>query len=522
MYYYINSNMEYIDMIDSTVSGLKDLFEKYKDNEYMVQRICNHINTILPNTLDAEYENYNERLIRTNTLHADQETFIKVFLSKCQYFYLNSTNCFYEYDNNSKYRIVKEDEIHHKLLSTITEDKKLMDWKHKTRINVIKQIKERSLFKTIPDTTTIQNVLNVLCPTFFPSKYSAKYFLTIIGDNILKKNTSVKIIKKESHIFNELESITYMIGCHSIVQNFVSKYHENHNYRMYRLLSMNDNFSTEIWRNSIKQLGLDLLCVATHYSNRYENSENYISKCSDIQLRDYTFFLHVNGQQQIVEKFINYSLEKTDDPALIISWKNLHYIWKLYLSAMKMPNMIYSHSLKNMIKQSIDYDENGDFFCKVTSRFLPSIGEFLFFWGTHIFTQTNDEFVEELEVNELHELFKKVYPYTSISENELLKLIRHFFSDIIVIEDKYVMNVNVAKSLWNKNENILESLEVYKSLQLSPSNKIVSFDELYQNYTDYCCKNKIFITNKKYFEKYVSYKLKEFIVFDTFIGGGWF
>ena len=78
MCHYIKTTMDYIEMIDSSVNGLKELFEKYKENEYMVQRIYNHINTILPNTLDTEYEHYNERLIRTNTLHADQETFIKV------------------------------------------------------------------------------------------------------------------------------------------------------------------------------------------------------------------------------------------------------------------------------------------------------------------------------------------------------------------------------------------------------------------------------------------------------------
>ena len=89
------------------------------------------------------------------------------------------------------------------------------------------------------------------------------------------------------------------------------------------------------------------------------------------------------------------------------------------------------------------------------------------------------------------------------------------------MEDKYILNVKVSQTLWNKNENILESLDLYKSLNLTPTNKIVSFDDLYQNYTEYCCKKKIFITNKKYFEKYVSYKLKEFVVFDTFIGGGW-
>jgi hypothetical protein len=512
-------NMDYF---ESSTTHLKELYEKYKDNEYMTQRIYNHIHYNLPNTLDTEYENYNERLIRTNTLHADQETFIKVFLSKHQYFYLNSTNCFYEYSSNSKYKIVREDEIQHKLLSTITEDKKLMDWKHKTKINIIKQIKERSLFKSIPNSVTIQNVLNVLCPAFFPSKTSAKYFLTIIGDNILKKNTSVKIIKKHIVEFNELEAITYMIGYNTITQNFTSKYHENHVYNMYRLLSINDNFSIDIWRSVIRQLGLDLLCVATHYSNRYENSENYINQCSDNVLKDYTLFLKINSQEQIISQFMSHSIKKVEDTAFTISWKNLHYIWKLYLSTMKLPNMIYSNSLKQILKQHIEYDDATDTFLKVTSKFLPSIGEFLLFWESHICIQTNVDvdFIEELEVNDLYELFKKVYTSTTILENDLFKLIRHFFPDIEIVENKYMLNVSCLPFLWNKNENILESLDCYKSKQTESLN-IVSFDELYQNYTNYCGQNKLLITNKKYFEKYVSYKLKDFVVFETFIGGGW-
>ena len=81
----------------------------------------------------------------------------------------------------------------------------------------------------------------------------------------------------------------------------------------------------------------------------------------------------------------------------------------------------------------------------------------------------------------------------------------------------------------------MESLDIYKHKQLtnksndnnsennnnSQTNSIISFDDLYQNYINYCHEKHFLIVNKKYFEKYVGYKLKDFVVFDTFIGTDW-
>jgi hypothetical protein len=120
----------------------------------------------------------------------EQQLFIQIFLNKNKYFYLPNNNLFYEY-NGEKYLIIKEDDIIHKLLSSISKERVLLQWKHKTKANIIKQIKERSLFSSVPETDTIQNVLNVLYQSFFSSKNAAKYFLTIIGDNILKKNQNL-------------------------------------------------------------------------------------------------------------------------------------------------------------------------------------------------------------------------------------------------------------------------------------------------------------------------------------------
>ena len=510
------------DMYANSITNLTELLKKYKDNEYMTQRIHTHLSSILPNTLESESNNYNERVIRLNTLLADQEIFIKVFLSKYQYYYLNSTNCFYEYRNNTNYTIVKEDDIHHKLLSNITEDRKIMEWRHKTKNSVIRQIKERTLFTSVPHTHTIQMVLNMLYPMFFPSKSAAKYFLTIIGDNILKKTVSVKIFNKQIHIFNELDTIIYVIGSNTITQNFISKYHDTHQYGMYRLLLLNENCSFNIWSDVVGKLGLNLLCVAAHYSNQYGDSENYLAQSSDEILRSYSLFFKNNSQTEIIENFVKTALVKTDDPEFEISWKNIHYIWKYYLSTLKLPNMIYSNSLKQTLKNFIEYNETSDVFTKVTSKFLPSISEFILFWGKHIFssTKTDDiQFIEEFEINELYELFKKVNPTTTISENEMCKLISHFFSDIQIIDNKYLLNIACDTTLWNKKHNIVQSLTHFKTTVEQPH--MNSFDELYQFYTKYCNDSHYLIVNKKYFEKYIVFLLKPFIIFETFVSGDW-
>ena len=53
----------------------------------------------------------------------------------------------------------------------------------------MKQIKDKKLFQSIPETETIQNVLNFLYPFIFDDKETAKYFLTILGDNIFYGST---------------------------------------------------------------------------------------------------------------------------------------------------------------------------------------------------------------------------------------------------------------------------------------------------------------------------------------------
>ena len=455
----------------------------------------------------------------------EQQIFIQVFLNKNQYYYLPSNNCFYEY-NGKNYFIIKDDDIIHKLLSSISKERILLQWKHKTKFNILKQIKERSLFSSIPETDTIQNVLNILYPYIFTTKDQAKYFLTILGDNILKKNQNLIFLanSKIKKMLSEIDTVSYFsIGFTNITNNFIIKYHENHSYDNCRLIKVNENSSIDLWKDTLIKNGLDLICVATHYSNRYENSDNYLKNIP---------------QQEIISSFCIKCFQSTNNDStnndFKIEWKNVHFIWKQFISSLSLPNMIYSNTLKNKLKETFSYDELSDSFINITSKYLPIESDFIKFWEKTIVINESEEFSqnleEELEIDELCMLFKNWVKQNSeetllssgnISEENVVKILKHFFPNIEIIEDKYVLNINCT--MWNKSKDIIKSIEFIKNeLKKNEFVALISFDDAYNYYVKFCnSKSYKFIISKRYFEKYLYSKMNEHIVYEKFIETEW-
>jgi len=522
--------------MDDLNNIVNNLFIQFQDNTYALNRLNYYINN-LSLFISNDLINYEKRQIRTNELTAEYDIFCNVFLSKHKYYYLSNNNCFYEY-NDKTYKNIKEDDIHYNLLSTITEEGKLTQWKHKTKLHIIKLIKDRNIFKSIPESYTIQAILGCLQTTIFSTKNAAKYFLTILGENLLKKNTNCiyfvhSNIKKFLQLIDEISYIT--IGT-SITNNFLSKHHETHNLSCYRLIKTNDiQISYDVVKDMLNKLGIDLLCVASHYSQRYQNAESFLTHIKD----DHNFINHImfltnNSTELVINAFVDQCLVRGNEESFCISWKNMHYIWKLYLSSIHIPNMIYYNNLKEILKSKLDYKEENDVFINITSKYLPQISIFLQFWETYILVisnneDNNSEYNYEYEIDELILLFKSVYPSNNMGEEDVLKIIKHFFYPSVVIKnDKYITNIKC--SLWEKSHDINLALSHYIELLKNESisdynniNSLISFDDLYHQYHSFCNAfmyvNKVnsLIVSKHYFEKYIEIYLKDYIQFDKFI-----
>ena len=236
---------------------IEDLYTKYKNYPYVLHRLNIHIEN-LPATLEQEAENHEKRQNRNALLNSEQKTFVQVFLKKHQYFYHATNNTFFEYDNKH-YSKIKEDDILYNLLTGISKDDILIQWKYKTKTNVIKIIKERNLLKSIPETYTIQRVLKFLSPSIFKTKNETKYFLTILGDNILKKKNSNIYLTNSStkKLLNEIDNLGSMfLGLNNVNGNFITKYHENNDYdkKFFNFLtSKNYTFITSLGCDEIYQ-----------------------------------------------------------------------------------------------------------------------------------------------------------------------------------------------------------------------------------------------------------------------------
>ncbi len=506
-----------------------ELNMKYKDNSYMIQRLETHLLN-LPNLLEQENKKYDERVTRFNELTTEQDNFHKVFLSKHQYFYMPYNNIYYEYDGKT-YKIIKDDDIHYKLLTTITDEQKLVQWKHKTKQIIIKKIKERLLLKSTPETYTIQNVLGFL-QSIFHTKTEAKYFLTVLGDCILKKNSENLLYFVSSNLkrfISLIDSIVYVTTGNSIMSHFITKYHDSHKLNLYRLIKTDENInslSTYLIKDALNNIGIDLLCVATHYSERYTNSDNYLN---EKDIKNYVLYFSQKSSETIIEDFLEQCIENVNIESEI-TWKNLHYIWKLYLSSINIPNMIYSQQLQDILLTKLNYknDLGNVIFTGVTSKYLPNVRSFLSFWEKHITIIDEDATADdEYEIDELITLYKNADKKNGqITDMSMIKMICHYFSpQVEVIDNKYVTNIRC--NLWSKHDDINDFLQNYKLQNSKQNSDIISFDDLYQSYKLYLKAKNIFgqntnpIISKHFFEKYLSNQLSEYVKFEKFVSSDW-
>ena len=526
-------------------------------NEYILERIHTYVKTQLPQSIKNYQTAHSERETRKKSLALVADEITESFLNRTKYFYCPASELYFTYNNQVRYSLIHEDEIHHRILSFTsgangataspsetnrTSASISTSAKYRIKNKIIKSIQSRDILSSIPESRTIQNVIGQLYPALFRTRDHAKYFLTILGDVLLKKSAPlvyfIPPVAKE--FIKDLGGECYSLfgsASNAFTTAFKFKYYE-HQYKDCRVVDINAPATPSSAsllssppgsRNAgfrlshmpdLKSTVIDVFCVAAHYSHRFGSADDFLRlHCKTPEVGAHAWFLRDRTDQQIINEFVEYATEPASADHEI-SMTNMLYLWKMYLSEFRLPTMFFAATLRAKLAEYASASVASDAFPHRTSRYLPVVSQFRQFWGEHCIV--NDTEIE-LEIDELSTLFKDYTGGTmgSASDTTLLGILRHFYPDIIIEDDKYILNVGCR--LWNKNAEINEYLLQFKEQCISHN---LSFPQpLYNAYEYYCGRcyaaTKRRIISKRYFEKYFMEEYSEYLDENSMITINW-
>ena len=533
--------------IQSATKIIQEIYAKYAENKYMLNRAHSYICEQLPTTLENIQKNHEQRQLRIEELTHEQDFFIQSFLTNNPYFYIPSTEKYFFYDGEH-YQLCKEEDVMYNILSAISKDRSLLAWKQRTKVYIMKRIKENNLLKSVPESNTIQHILDLLYPTLFSTRAEAKYFLTILGDNIFKKNGDIVhfITVNAKHFIREINNLCQLVVGVNLGQSFRHKYHE-HEYNNCRLVNINESVKNEnVWDMILQNSIIDLICVACHYSIRYGNSDDYVLNSSnESSLIEKVFYLKNIQPEDLVNNFIDDFLQKNDSVVARLSdassttqitWKSMQYLWKNYLDSKNLPMIMFQNTLKQFLIQKMGdyYNEEADSFIGICSKYLPEIQKFIVFWEETIFYDELEGDME-FEIDEICVLFKKwcvnkneIY---NMNSKQILDLIAYYFPYAEIERDKYIYKIR--SSMWDKQMDIQIALDNIKERYNTmngerPCSPILNIS-IYDAYVLYCkyyandeIQTKHNIVSKSYFEKYIYENMGDYIIDNKFISTEWF
>ena len=482
--------------MQKSINQIISLYEDNKKSKDVLDKITSFICDRLPIEIVCWKKEFNK-----NKINIEKGIFISNFLNdeSNQYYYIEETDIFIKYDNLN-YSLINEDELLYLILTEISKNKLLLSKKQQIKDIIIKDIKTNKLGTGIPDSNTIQNIINYLYPVLFKTKSEAKYFLCVLGDNILKKDTyKYYFMRSYSAIFlNHINNCFRDYYNYDIKNNFyydIANLNKQSNikyagvYFKTRILDFKQSINnTRFWKHFLEQNVLNIVSVAIHYSQRYDNSEEYLQ--NKIEDKEKILYLKNNSKNDIIEKFTK-KICKEDGKKM--TKKELYYIWELFLieenipSIFELDNMFY---VKFNEINNFEKNANNDYL-NIFSDNLLIARQFNKFWKDNMFDDQN----EIIEISEIFYFFKQQTKIKTSSEKEIILIIEYFYPFIKISNKKYINNYSCK--LWNKRKTIND---VINKIAEEENIENITNMKLYKKYCHYLkiMKNEL-VVNKTYF-----------------------
>ena len=416
----------------------------------------------------------------------ETDQYIKViiddFFLHYNYYYINTTDLYVEYTD--KFKVITENNMIHIVLLYIknyhTNNEINSILKKQIKTKIIKKIKLRNIYQNIPESESIQNILDFLHPNFFNNRNCAKYFMITLGDIIMKKTDLFYFIP--IHIKPFIKTINKYVSMYFHTINLCNHYkfqyydHETDKSRIICFNTINlEHFTIpELFYNN-------LICISLHYSNRYRSGDDFLNDPCCHNFKNNILWIKNTSKTHIIQTFIKeYTTPKDGNK---INEKDMIFIWKDYLKNNNIMNIFQKNSeFHEYISKEVTLYEGN--YSNITSMFLPYVNDFKDFWSKYMY---NDDTEYTFEINEIFQLFIEKYKDKPIDEQMINDIIKYYYPYVIV-NNKVI---KIGCTLWNKKKEIDSFL----------SNKtIIDVHELYHLYCSEFKNNKK--VSKNYFLEY--------------------
>tara|TARA_Y100001970_G_C14242497_1_gene865798 strand:+ start:2418 stop:3935 length:1518 start_codon:yes stop_codon:yes gene_type:complete len=422
----------------------------------------------------------------------------------------NSTSNIYFYYNKDYYTCINEDNMTYNILLDIQTlyPSLTTDQKFSLKKQIIKRIKINPYDEIIPESKTIQTIINYFTPIIFKNKLYSKYFLTFIGDLILKKN---KESNEKCFIINCNEDfkiflikinkyITYFFNSQNIFNYIKIKFY-NHETNNANILFLNNDINNN-YLNKDTNFFITFLFICIYHSKKFENSIKFLEYFNESIESNYITQLKTIKFDELINQFWVDSIIFKENSSL--KENTILFLWKKFLSKNKLPKyLLFQHNFINLFKAKYIEKNNKDIvddnYTNISSFNVPQIELFLEFWNDNIILDNEEKYLELEEIEYCFKLFLKEKNQTNyykyFHNNNLLEIIMHYFTNLKYENNKYFHELRLKN--WDKK----------KELKLFNNNfkgKTKKIDNLYNNYCKYKKLNQenFLIISKIYFTTY--------------------
>jgi len=424
---------------------------------------------------------YTDMLNHIKLNEGDLENDIIKKYTNMQIFYINHNNLFIMcYNDEIEFRILNEDELICYISKDINTSVFTIEKKHSLISKIIHYIKNGNINDIIPESKTIQNVLDIFNTIFYNNKDLCKYILIIIGELFEKnKHDYIYIVSEDlKQLITDILDFAY--SYFKIRSTSLDNFKIKHNCKQLdKCLIIPCNSYKKIYGDLIKNNIISIILVSIYYKNRFKSSHLFLEHHFNVDhIKQHILFFKDKTIDTIIGEFNKDYLE--DSGVLKMSQSELHYLWKDYCIHLKIPNVVSFNVLMSHYSSDSIYK---------TSKRLEYVSEFVSFWKEEIIY---DDTESEFEISELQQLLK-YKKNMAISEKKLINLLSHFYK-IEIENDKYITNIRCSS--FNKRQ----TLDSFKKSNVYDDS--ISINTLYKKYIEWESNN--MIISKNYFIKYIS------------------